>query len=132
MVRREPFGIGPWLLVLTAGLIVMPLSRAGIAPAVSSGGGAPARPGEVEEGPGGPTEEPIDLAGAMCESGGPGARMCATEETISYGGVGETDGCGVTCQDGFFACCRRPKLLGHASCQCVEEPKRGPWTPETP
>lgn len=84
------------------------------------------------------SEETVGVHGASedCDSGGPGARSC------SCAPEGGTDGCSVTCQDGFYACCNCPFFF-RPECKCVEieeddectEPGSegcGPFTPPNP
>jgi len=51
--------------------------------------------------------------GSDCDSGGPGSSQCSA----TYGG----DGCSVTCQAGYYACCERGGILTASECYCVRE-----------
>lgn len=51
--------------------------------------------------------------GSNCSSGGPGSSSCST----SYGG----DGCSVSCQAGFYACCEGGGIVTAPKCYCVRQ-----------
>jgi len=68
----------------------------------------------------------------ICDSGGDGATSCQTKQIISVGGFGSTSGCGISCANGYYACCQSPSLTSNAQCSCEQNPTRGPWTPESP
>lgn len=51
--------------------------------------------------------------GADCDSGGPGSSQCS----VTYGG----DGCSVSCQVGYYACCERGGIVTAPDCYCVRE-----------
>jgi hypothetical protein len=67
-----------------------------------------------------------------CDSGGEGAIACETKETVNVGGWGAVSSCGITCMDGYYACCNDPSLTVRAECSCIAERTRGQWAPETP
>ena len=74
----------------------------------------------------------ISSAPAMvpCDSGGDGATSCETKQTVSVGGFGYVSGCGISCNDGWYACCQDATVTTRSQCSCQPNPPRGPWTPE--
>jgi hypothetical protein len=60
----------------------------------------------------------------VCDAGGLGASACESRTTINVGGWGATEGCGVTCTDGYYACCQNASMGVTAVCSCVENPRR--------
>jgi hypothetical protein len=70
------------------------------------------------------TAEPISFK--RCDSGGQGSKSCESGEGINPMGV--HDGCGISCQDGYYACCRRGNLFANPSCICIVAPN-WPYTP---
>ena len=68
--------------------------------------------------------EPVSFR--KCDSGGRGSKSCETGEGINPMGV--HDGCGISCQEGYYACCRRGNLFSDSACFCVRAP-RWPYTP---
>ncbi len=55
----------------------------------------------------------IPLKDLTCHNGGPGTRECKIEPGIKIGDF-VSIGCGVTCEEGFYACCG-------VRCACVPE-----------
>lgn len=53
-------------------------------------------------------------SGRYCYSGGPGSNSCSIAAGIEILGCGVTEGCSVSCNDGYYACC----VL---QCTCIEE-----------
>ena len=76
----------------------------------------------------------ISWAPAMvpCDNGGAGASSCETKQTVSVSGFGFVSGCGISCNDGYYACCQDASLGQHASCSCNLNPPSRPWSPESP
>jgi hypothetical protein len=76
----------------------------------------------------------INSAPAMmaCDNGGEGATSCETRHVISIGGFGTVSGCGISCTNGYYACCQDPTVTKRAECSCRQDPPPGPWTPELP
>lgn len=66
---------------------------------------------------------------ARCDHGGEGAESCETKWVVNVSGWGSVSGCGVSCNNGYYACCVDPTFWNLASCTCEPEPPRGPWTP---
>jgi hypothetical protein len=42
--------------------------------------------------------------------------------------MGVQDGCGISCQEGYFACCNRGNLFSNPTCVCLKVPT-WPYTP---
>jgi hypothetical protein len=70
------------------------------------------------------TAEPISFE--RCDSGGRGSRACEAGEGLKPMGV--YDGCGISCQEGFYACCRRGTPFSNPTCFCIQSPT-WPYTP---
>ena len=69
----------------------------------------------------------------ICDSGGDGASSCETKWTVNISGWGWPSGCGISCADGYYACCTNPSWYRNATCSCVEDPREPvPWSPEQP
>ena len=125
--RQSARGAERWALVLA--LIVAPAAthRSLAAPAAEAtfpdGGAQPVSCGEPA----------ISSAPAMvaCDNGGEGASSCETRHVISVGGIGTVSGCGISCTDGWYACCQDPTVTRRAECSCQADGPRGPWTPES-
>ena len=49
-----------------------------------------------------------------CHSGGEGALSCSINGGVEIVGVGVTEGCSVSCQGDYFACCA-------TECRCCKE-----------
>jgi hypothetical protein len=79
-------------------------------------------------------EPAVSSAPAMvaCDNGGEGATSCETRHVISIGGIGTVSGCGISCTNGYYACCQDPTVTKRAECSCRHDPPPGPWTPELP
>ena len=54
----------------------------------------------------------------VCDAGGDGAQSCETHTTVSVSGIGYVSGCGVTCDDGNYACCHEATMFQKATCSC--------------
>jgi len=78
-------------------------------------------------------EPAISSAPAMvaCDNGGEGASSCETRHVISIGGIGTVSGCGISCTNGWYACCQDPTVTKRAECSCQQDVPRAPWTPES-
>jgi hypothetical protein len=57
-----------------------------------------------------------------CDSGGIGSASCDLYLSISIGWIGGDAGCGVSCADGFYACCNHAGLTSPARCSCEVSP----------
>jgi hypothetical protein len=57
-----------------------------------------------------------------CDTGGFGASSCDLYLTISVGGFGGDTRCGVSCADGFYACCNNATFTRSAKCSCEVSP----------
>jgi len=71
----------------------------------------------------------------ICDSGGEGSRSCETRWTVNVGGWGWQSGCGISCADGYYACCVNPSVSRNATCGCVADPPHVapiPYSPEQP
>ncbi|WP_374402131.1 hypothetical protein [Flavobacterium sp.] len=55
-------------------------------------------------------------AGTSCDSGGTGSTSCS----VSSGGSGQSTGCSVSCQSGYYSCCNKGGLFTVNSCKCVK------------
>lgn len=71
----------------------------------------------------------IDAQSETCDGGGPGSMSCSYACSMSAASVTKTDECGVTCRDGYYACCTC-NMVYHATCMCVKEWVSEPKTPE--
>jgi hypothetical protein len=67
---------------------------------------------------------PVSLQ--RCDAGGRGSRSCDSNEGLNPMGV--QDGCGISCRDGYYACCKRGNLFRNPSCVCIRVPT-WPYTP---
>jgi hypothetical protein len=98
---------------------------------ILSGAGTPIPPRTLAEKPGfcplpdtDDNRRPNSLQ--RCDSGGTGARTCESNEGITVMGV--HDGCGITCLEGYYACCTRGNLFTNPSCTCIKTPTY-PYSP---
>jgi len=85
--------------------------------------------------PCGQSAEVLAPAIQVCDSGGEGARSCETRWVVSMGGWGWPSGCGISCADGYYACCTNPAWNRNATCNCLADPPHvapAPYSPETP
>ena len=55
-----------------------------------------------------------------CDSGGPGASACEVGQGIGLGWP-VSEGCGISCRDGYFACCTRGGILARSTCECLPD-----------
>jgi hypothetical protein len=117
------------LMLLGAAVLLIPIPVYANEPGAAAGesaafqgvteepGSCPVQDAEVASGP-------VSLA--RCDAGGHGAPSCEVGHGIRPMGV--HDGCGISCLEGYYACCRRGDMFSNASCTCEKAP-RWPYTP---
>jgi len=110
------------MLMLGAALLLLHLPAYAGAPETFQGQATETGSCPVQEP--GFTAEPISFE--RCDSGGRGSRTCEAGEGINPMGV--HDGCGISCQEGYYACCRRGNTFANPSCICIKMPS-WPYTP---
>ena len=87
------------------------------------------------ESPCGGSAEGLAPALQICDSGGEGARSCETRWVVNVTGWGWQSGCGISCDNGYYACCKNPSASQNATCACVQDPPHVapiPYSPEQP
>ena len=71
----------------------------------------------------------------ICDAGGEGARSCETRWVVNVSGWGWQSGCGISCGNGYYACCINPSASRNAVCGCIQDPPHVapiPYSPERP
>lgn len=72
----------------------------------------------------------VETMAENCDGGGPGASTCEYSCNMSVQPVTKTDQCGVTCREGYYACCGCNALY-NATCKCVKESVKGTGSPSS-
>ena len=132
-------GLGKLERVLLLGLVVI---SGLVQPEALGSTGAPADPTNETElsedaGSSGTGSDAIAVPQAnmpaimCCDAGGPGAGSCEVGQGIGLGWP-ISEGCGISCRDGYFACCTRGGVFTRSTCDCLPDFRPILHTPADP